>query len=60
MAGSKGPQRNEYLRLQPITILRYAYLGRTREMLEAIKEDLYFEEDGEADFTSIWWYLEIG
>ena len=70
MAGSKGPKRNEYLRLQPLTILRYGYHGRTREMLQAIKEDLYFEEDDEADdwmsdnkskdidFVSIRWYLE--
>ena len=70
MAASKGPPRNEYLRLQPITILRYAYLGRTREMLDAIKEDLYLEEDGEADdwmsdhkstdidLASLRWYFE--
>ena len=69
MAASKGP-RNEYLRLQPITILRYAYFGRTREMLEAIKEDLYLEEDEEADdwmsdnkstdvnLVSLRWYFE--
>ena len=70
MAGSKGPERNEYLRLQPLTLLRYGYHGRTREMLQAIKEDLYFEEDDEADnwmsdnkskdidFASIRWYFE--
>ena len=70
MAGSKGPERNEYLRLQPLTILRYGYHGRTREMLQAIKEELYFEEDDEADdwmsdnkskdidFASIRWYFE--
>ena len=69
MAASKGP-RNEYLRLQPIMILRYAYFGRTREMLEAIKEDLYLEEDEEADdwmsdnkstdinLVSLRWYFE--
>ena len=49
MAGSKGPERNEYLWLQPISILCYAYHGRSRELLEAIKEDLRFEEDEEAD-----------
>ena len=70
MAGSKGPERNEYLQLQPLTILRYGYHGRTREMLQAIKEELYFEEDDEADdwmsdnkskdidFASIRWYFE--
>ena len=48
----------------------YAYHGRSREMLETIKEDLRFEEDEEADdwmaenkstdidFASIWWYIE--
>ena len=70
MSASKGPPRNEYLRLQPVTILRYAYLGRTREILDAIKEDLYLEEDGEADdwmsdhkstdidLVSLRWYFE--
>ena len=58
------------LRLQPLTLLRYGYHGRTREMLQAIKEELYFEEDDEADdwmsdnkskdidFASIHWYFE--
>ena len=69
MSAAKGP-RNEYLRLQPVTILRYAYFGRTSELLQAIKEDLYYEEEEEADdwmadnkstdidLVSLKWYFE--